>query len=124
MPKAGDRIDVLYDPGDHEQVMVAPPTAEEDRQRAMAALGDSNLISIGGNSGGLSGEAQEQHRQALAAAEKAQQMMQQFMGGSSGGGEGSPDPIALAQLQALRDGGAITAEEFEAAKARLLGEGG
>jgi hypothetical protein len=119
LPKAGDAIEVLYDPKDHEKLMVAPPTAEEERQRTMAALGESNLLSIG-SSGGLSGEALEQHQQALAAAQEAQERMQQFMGDpASPAGGTSPQSIALAQLDALRAGGAMTEEEYEAAKARL-----
>ena len=29
-PKEGDRIEVLFDPSDHEKIVVAPPTAEEE----------------------------------------------------------------------------------------------
>lgn len=71
-----------------------------------------------------SGEALDHHREALLAAQKAQEMAQQYVADSPAlsGGAGSADPIALAQLEALHRHGAMTDEEFEAAKARLEGE--
>lgn len=51
VPKAGDRIEVLFDPSDHERIVVAPPTAEEERARTAAALSQSNLGSALGGGG-------------------------------------------------------------------------
>jgi len=39
VPKEGDRIEVLFDPSDHERIVLAPPTAEEEGERGSAALG-------------------------------------------------------------------------------------
>jgi hypothetical protein len=52
VPSAGDRIEVLYDPADHQRMVVAPPTPEEEGARRAAALNQSGLISGLGGGGG------------------------------------------------------------------------
>jgi len=128
VPKAGDRIEILYDPDDHNKVVVAPPTAEEEQMRAAVALSKAKIgFSVGGKDSDdvpISDEFLQEHQQAMADAQKAQEMMQQFTGGegpTTAPGAGSFDTtVQLQQLEALRDGGALTDEQFETAKARLL----
>jgi hypothetical protein len=122
VPKAGDRIEVLYDPADHDKVMLAPLTVEQQNAIGAAALRDSNIgFAVQSSPGGaMPAEAMEAHRQALEQAQQAQALMQQVMGGGAASGPGADQ--AVAQLEALRDSGAMTEEQFQAARAHLLGE--
>jgi hypothetical protein len=48
-PKAGDTLHVVYDPGDPEKAMIAPPTEEEEAVRAAVALSNADIgMTIGG----------------------------------------------------------------------------
>jgi hypothetical protein len=129
LPEAGDRIEVLYDPSDHEAVMVAPPTAEEDALRAAKALSKAKIgFTIGGDKepSQVTDAFMQEHQEALKQAQEAQKLMEQYSGGgeTTTPEEGAFDTsMQLAQLEALRDGGAMSEEDFQAAKARLLGEG-
>jgi putative oligomerization/nucleic acid binding protein len=132
VPKAGDEIEVLYDPEDHEKVMVAPPTAEEEALRTAEALSKAKIgFTVGGHGGRprpASAEdldqATERNEQAM---DQAQAMLQQYnamAAASSGTPAGSDDNFAqLERLQALREKGELSEAEFEAAKAKLLGGG-
>lgn len=58
VPKAGEELDVIYDPDDHSKVMVAPPTAEEEAIRTANALGKADIgFQVGG--GGAKAGAKE-----------------------------------------------------------------
>jgi hypothetical protein len=49
VPSEGDEFDVLYDPADHENIMLAPPTAEQEAIRTANALNKADIgIQIGG----------------------------------------------------------------------------
>ena len=110
VPAAGQQIAVIYDPEDHDKIML-DDSPEAQQSAALASAGiDANSI-----------------QEAIA---NAQQMQQQAMqGGMAGGmaGFGAPaqeDAVAkLEKLQALKEKGALTDSEFEAQKARILGEG-
>jgi hypothetical protein len=88
IPKAGDRIDVLYDPADHEQVCIAPPTAEEEQARAAAALSEAKVgFGVDLRGGGTKQDKDEALKQNEEAMEQAQAMLEQaqkFMGGDGG----------------------------------------
>jgi hypothetical protein len=92
IPKAGDRIDVLYDPADHEQVCVAPPTAEEEAVRTAEALSKAKIgFTVGGQgtrprpaSAEERDQAMEQNEQAMDQAQAMLEQAQQFMGGKGG----------------------------------------
>ena len=85
VPKAGDEIEVLFDPEDHEKVVVAPPTAEEEQARTMAALSKAKIgfgVDLSSGAGDQSSaEAMEQNQQAM---DQAQQMLQQMNEMTSG----------------------------------------
>jgi hypothetical protein len=91
IPTAGKRIEVLYDPDDHETIMLAPLTPEQEARRTAAALSKANggsLIqstAIGGAAAAPE-ELLEQHRAAM---EQAQQMLDQLsnQGRSTSGGK-------------------------------------
>jgi hypothetical protein len=88
VPKAGDRIDVLYDPDDHAQVCVAPPTAEEEALRTAEALSKAKIgFTVGGQgapprpaSAEDRDQAMEQNEQAMDQAQAMLEQAQQFMG--------------------------------------------
>jgi hypothetical protein len=93
VPKAGDQIEVVYDPDDHEKVMVAPPTAGEEQLRAAAALSKAKVgftVGGGGQQGAGTTPSKEQLAQQQQAMDQAQSMLemaQQFMSGETKPGE-------------------------------------
>jgi hypothetical protein len=109
VPKAGDRIDVLYDPDDHEKVMVAPPTAEEEQIRVAAALSQAKIgLTIGGG-----GDASAQVAKAECAIPE----------GADAADAGSIAKAAqLQHLEAMKASGALSEEQYEAAKKALGGD--
>jgi hypothetical protein len=126
-PEAGDRLDVLYDPEDRSKLMPAPPTPEEERARIAEALGKAG---VGFKVDTRPEAAEQDRRQARAAMEHGEEMMsqyRQYMG--SGSAEGMPktaDEVRAAQieqLQGMKESGALTEEQFEAAKKQILGDG-
>jgi hypothetical protein len=147
VPKAGEEIEVIYDPNDHEKVVLAPPTAEQEALRTAEALSKAKVgfqIGGGGAKAGGSGKppTEEQVTQQAQAMDQAQGMMQlaqQYMSGELKPGQvpGSPPGAAaeasaaaaepddahakLERLQALKESGALTEAEFEAEKKKLLG---
>jgi hypothetical protein len=130
VPKAGDEIEVLYDPEDHERMIVAPPTAEQEAIRTAEALSKAKIgFTVGGDpkpaGAGDLDQAMKQNQQAM---DQAQAMLQQYNAMTGGASADSPaasdDSIAeLERLQALKEKGELSDSEFEAAKAKLLGEG-
>ena len=95
VPKAGEQIEVVYDPEDHEKILVAPPTAEEEQARTMAALSKADIgFTVGGGGAKGSGEPvsdeqMAQHRQSM---DQAQQMLEQAQQFMSGGLPGQSPP--------------------------------
>ena len=112
VPSAGDTLAVIYDPDDHDKVILdESPQAVQGAALAGAGL-DVNAI-----------------QQAIESAQQWQQAGQakqggppiQFVGGASQA-PAAPDPVAqLEKLQALREKGALTDAEFETEKAKILG---
>jgi hypothetical protein len=83
VPKTGEEIEVLYDPEDHEKVVVAPPTAEEEQIRTMEALGKAKIgfgVDLRGSGGKPSEETQQQNQEAMDQAQAMLEQAQQFMG--------------------------------------------
>jgi hypothetical protein len=68
--------------------VVAPPTAEEEQARTMAALSKAKIgfgVDLSGSGGKTQEEALEQNQQAMDQAQAMLEQAQQFMGGSKGG---------------------------------------
>jgi hypothetical protein len=136
-PSVGDTIGVLYDPNDHSKLVVdhssegiATTVVSHMSDRAQAAMAQ-----VGGES------AQDMMKEAIddpaAFREKMQERASQmsanamasaqpgmpnvFVGGAPVGGA-SPDPAdEIAKLADLKDRGALTEEEFQAQKKKILG---
>lgn len=96
IPKAGDEIDVVYDPNDHRKVMVAPPTAEEEALRTAEALGKAKIGFTVGGGGARPGGGQPPSEEQLAASQnqmdQAQAMLEQAQQFMSGGRKPDEDP--------------------------------
>jgi len=125
LPSVGSRLSVIYDPDDHDNIMV-------DRSFGGVKVAGTDLGSILATVKANSADPNAT-RQDLAAALTAQLGLtdsSQFMpGGLSAFGVGSAptppaaDPIEkLEKLGKLRDSGVLTDEEFAAQKAKLLAE--
>lgn len=105
VPKAGERIEVVYDPDDPEKVMVAPPTPEEEQARTMEALSKADVgmtLGAGGMKGSgqpVSDEQMAQHQQAM---DQAQQMLEQAQQFMSGGGQPGASPPAKSEEREKR----------------------
>ena len=147
VPKAGDEIEVLYDPNDHEKIVLAPPTAEQEAIRTAEALSKAKIGFQVGGGGAKAGSAKppteeelEQRVQSMdQSMDQAQGMMkmaEQFMSGqvspgqmpgsqpdaASTGSADSDDTVAkLERLQSLKESGALSRADFEAEKKKLLG---
>jgi hypothetical protein len=135
VPKAGDEIEVLYDPNDHEKIALAPPTAEQEALRTAEALSKAKIGFQVGGGGAKPGtgkppseEQLAEHQQSMDQAQAMLQQAQQFMTGQLGTGQmpaqsaDSDDTVAqLERLQALKEQGALTEAEFEAEKKKLRG---
>lgn len=96
VPKSGEEIEVVYDPNDHEKLLVAPPTAEEEQARTIAALSKADIgFTVGGGGGAkgsgepVSDEQMAQHQQSM---DQAQQMLDQAQQFMSGGLPGQSPP--------------------------------
>jgi hypothetical protein len=92
VPKAGEEIEVVYDPDDHEKVMVAAPTAEEEQMRAAIALGKADIgFTVGGGGQGTgeppSEEKLAEQQKSMNQAQSMLEMAQQFMSGGTKPGE-------------------------------------
>ncbi|MGZ5420459.1 MAG: SHOCT domain-containing protein [Solirubrobacterales bacterium] len=107
VPAAGQALAVIYDPEDHDKIML-DDSPEAQQSAALAGAGiDAGAIG-----------------DAIANAQKMQQ--QAMQGGGAGMTFGAPaaaDPVAqLEKLQALKEKGALSDSEFEAQKAKILGQ--
>lgn len=122
LPAVGQRLAVLFDPDDHESLMLDP-----------AALGGTTLMSGNGNGNALDlGAVLSSVRTAKAGANGDRhamaELLREQLGASAlvveaAGAPGPPeDPISLlSKLSDLRDKGVLSDEEFEAQKRRILG---
>jgi hypothetical protein len=115
VPSAGQTVPVLYDPQDHDKIIVDySPEAQQ-----------SAALSTAGIDAGSLGELMNQAAQLQAQAQQAQGAG--GMGGMSGMPQAStppqPDPVTqLEKLAALKEKGALTEAEFEAEKAKILNQ--
>lgn len=99
IPQAGQRFPVWFDPADHSSFMYATIDNDQGRQQIVAMFGDA----FGPDGSGVGQAAAAASAPAAAAPAAA-------------------DPIEqLAKLNELRQAGALTDEEFNAQKARILG---
>ena len=112
VPSAGQMLAVIYDPEDHDTVILDEST-EAVQGAALAGAGlDPNTI-----------------QQAMQAAQQWQQQGAAMQAGQMPGAPQPPagapaaaDPVAqLEKLQALKEKGALTDAEFETEKAKILG---
>jgi hypothetical protein len=137
IPSVGTRLGVIYDPSDHDKIMIDRSAGGTMMQFTdVTALQGTGLESLANTV--QQAEAQTNDPQELA------RILQQQLGapvsvdqqGSSGvtfgaptggfGASASPDedPVdKLAKLAELKEKGLLTDAEFEAQKARILGEG-
>jgi transposase-like protein len=107
VPSAGQVIPVIYDPNDHDKLMIdESPEAQQQTALASAGVDPSQLGQM---------------------IQQAQQMQAQAQGGQMPGmappAQQQPDPVAqLEKLQALKEKGALTDAEFEAEKQKILSQ--
>jgi hypothetical protein len=94
VPKAGDEIDVIFDPDDHQKVMVAPPTQEEEALRTAEALGKADIgVTIGGHGAkpgtgkAPSDEQMADYAQQMDTAQSMLEQAQKFMSGDAKPGD-------------------------------------
>ena len=131
----GSVVPVRYDPSDHSKVALDLPALEERRAHADAAgkaQVDAQFARLGdpGSAADLAPDVQGVAGMGSAGGLKAQllQMAAENPGSVvnlSSGSPGQPgaDPVErLARLADLKEQGALSEEEFAAAKAKILGE--
>ena len=89
VPKEGAEIEVLYDPEDHEEIVVAPPTAEQEAVRTAEALSKAKIgFTVGGHGAKpgtddpLSDETMAKHQKSMDDASAMLKQAEQFMGGA------------------------------------------
>jgi hypothetical protein len=122
VPSAGQTVPVIYDPQDHDKILVDySPEAQQNAGLAAAGLDPNSM-----------GQFLEQAQQFRAQAEQFQEQAAQLQGRTAGAPQApgmgqpatpQPDPIEqLEKLAALKEKGALTEAEFEAEKAKILGQ--
>src|SRR3954453_3796853 len=114
VPSAGQTVPVLYDPNDHDKIIVDySPEAQQAAAFSAAGVDPSQI-------GQLMEQAQQMRAQAAG--------MQGGMGQVPGMTPPAPaqpqvDPVEqLEKLAKLKESGALTQSEFEAEKAKILGQ--
>jgi transposase-like protein len=109
IPSAGMVVPVIYDPNDHDKLMI-DESPEAQQQTALASAGvDPNQL----------GQMIQQAQQMQASAGQ----MPAQMPGMTPPAQQEADPVAqLEKLQALKEKGALTDAEFEAEKQKILGQ--
>jgi Short C-terminal domain len=114
VPGAGQTVPVLYDPNDHDKIIVDySPEAQQSAAFSAAGIDPSQI-------GQLMEQAQQMRAQAAG--------MQGGMGQVPGMTPPAPaqpqvDPVEqLEKLAKLKESGALTQSEFEAEKAKILGQ--
>jgi Short C-terminal domain len=121
IPAAGQTVPVIYDPGDHDKIMIdRSPEAQQGAALSSAGIDPSQV-----------GQLMQQAEQFRAQAEQFQGTAAQFRAkaeAQQGAGFGQPtpaqpDPVTqLEKLAKLKESGALTEAEFEAEKAKILGQ--
>lgn len=109
-PSMGSRIGVVYDPKNHSKIAVDPNAPVESWGQAQAETMNKVISQAAGSAGAVFAGGQ-------------------WVSGGPGAAAAAPTPAAgggnvaqqLAQLTELKDKGALTDVEFQAAKQRLLG---
>jgi hypothetical protein len=111
VPTAGQTVPVLYDPGDHDKIVVDySPEAQQGAAFSAAGI-DPNQI----------GQLMEQAQQMRAQAGQMQGMGQ--VPGMTPPAQPQADPVEqLEKLAKLKESGALTEAEFEAEKAKILSQ--
>jgi hypothetical protein len=136
IPAVGSRLGVIYDPSDHDKIMI-----DRSAAGAMVQFGDAAGLQ-GTDLQSLMSKVQDAQSQTQDPQELAR-ILQQQLGtnvtvqqqdssgvtlGAPGAGFGTPaapeeDPVdKLAKLAELHEKGVVTDAEFESQKARILGE--
>jgi Short C-terminal domain len=114
VPSAGQAVPVLYDPSDHDRIIVDYSSeAQQGAALASAGIDPSQL-----------GELMAQAEQMRAQATQMQAGMA-GMGQTPGAAPPPPQPDPVEQLEklaALKEKGALTEAEFEAEKAKILSQ--
>jgi hypothetical protein len=116
VPSAGQTIPVIYDPQDHDKIVV-DYSPEAQRDAALSAAGvDAGSLSD------LMNQAQQLRAQAMQAQSGMAGMQ---MPGMTPPAAPQPEADAVDQLERLaklKESGALTEAEFEAQKAKILGQ--
>jgi Short C-terminal domain len=111
VPSAGQTIPVIYDPQDHDKIVV-DYSPEAQGQAALSGAG----IDVG-SLGELMNQA------AALQAQQGQGGMPGMAGMAPASSPAQPDPVEqLERLAALKEKGALTEAEFEAEKAKIIGQ--
>ena len=128
-PMQGWQCKVIYDPGDHDKIAVLegqvfPPGVSHDQAERSAAMRAGMMEAV--KSGNVAGYIEQMKAQAASGAIPGVVMVngQVVSGGQVAPGAASAQPDVvdqLAKLADLHDRGALTDEEFQAQKAKLLG---
>jgi len=109
VPSAGQTVPVIYDPSDHDKVMLdESPEAQQQAMLSGAGIDPAQISQM---------VAQAQQWQGQAGQMQTPQM--------PGAAPAAPQQDSVAQLEklhALKEKGALTDAEFEAEKARILGQ--
>ncbi len=120
VPSAGQTVPVIYDPQDHEKIIVDySPEAQQSAAFTASGIDPSQI-----------GQLMEQAQQLRAQASQAQGGMGQMPGVGQIPGMTPPPPAQpqtdsvsqLEKLAKLKESGALTEAEFEAEKAKILGQ--
>jgi hypothetical protein len=113
VPSAGQTIPVIYDSQDHDKIVV-DYSPESQEQAALSAAGiDANSL----------GELMNQAAALQAQAQQVQGGVPGIPGMTPASPPAQPDPVEqLEKLAALKEKGALTEAEFEAEKAKVLGQ--
>ncbi|MFL5847025.1 MAG: SHOCT domain-containing protein [Solirubrobacteraceae bacterium] len=132
IPPVGSKLTVLYDPEDHDKLMI-------DRDAAPASVTLNSVTQNGApiDLGGLLATVQQAKAAGGGDREKIAEALRASLGGQNvtvidgtqmaglGGGAESPEEERIRNLErlvALRDAGALTPDEFATRKAALLAE--
>jgi hypothetical protein len=112
VPSAGQTVPVLYDPADHDKIIVDySPEAQQTAALSAAGIGAGSL-------GELMNQAQQLRGQAM--------QVPSGMGQMPGMAPQAPDQTdsvsQLERLAKLKESGALTEAEFQAEKQKILGE--
>jgi hypothetical protein len=120
VPSAGQTVPVLYDPQDHDKIIVDySPEAQQSAAFAAAGIDPGQI-------GQLMQQAQQMQAQAGQVPQPGQIPDMSNMGlpgmTPQPPAQSQPDPVEqLEKLAKLKDSGALTQAEFEAEKAKILG---